>query len=178
MISYGGNECHALVDALIRGMVEKKRLHPRKVDSTQWGRFRNVLHMVIFYDLACRAANGSCRRRITVLCLTRHLCIVSTCPLQVQGEVQASHRQRVPVPSLVGDRCGTSTLLPGCASCMLHTTNSTHANASPIRVALSSRTFVQGRCTPSSTPSFVAFLRVSSLWPAPRTCKETRPRPS
>ena len=33
MISYGGNECHALVDALIRGMVEKKRLHPRKVDS-------------------------------------------------------------------------------------------------------------------------------------------------
>ena len=55
MISYGGNECHALVDALIRGMVEKKRLHPRKVDSPLWGNFRNVLHMVIFYDLACRA---------------------------------------------------------------------------------------------------------------------------
>ena len=53
--SYGGNECHALVDALIRGMVEKKRLHPRKVDSPLWGNFRNVLHMVIFYDLACRA---------------------------------------------------------------------------------------------------------------------------
>ena len=55
MISYGGNECHALVDALIRGMVEKKRLHPRKVDSPLWGSFKNVLHMVIFYDLACRA---------------------------------------------------------------------------------------------------------------------------
>lgn len=55
MISYGGNECHALVDALIRGMVEKKRLHPRKVDSTLGGNLRNVLHMVIFYDLACRA---------------------------------------------------------------------------------------------------------------------------
>jgi hypothetical protein len=36
-------------------MVEKKRLHPRKVDSTLWGNLRNVLHMVIFYDLACRA---------------------------------------------------------------------------------------------------------------------------
>ena len=55
MISYGGNECHALVDALIRGMVEKKRLHPRKVDSPLWGSLKNVLHMVIFYDLACRA---------------------------------------------------------------------------------------------------------------------------
>ena len=55
MISYGGNECHALVDALIHGMVEKKRLHPRKVDSTLWGNLRNVLHMVVFYDLACRA---------------------------------------------------------------------------------------------------------------------------
>jgi len=55
MISYGGNECHALVDALIRGMVEKKRLHPRNVDSPLWGSLKNVLHMVIFYDLACRA---------------------------------------------------------------------------------------------------------------------------
>jgi hypothetical protein len=33
MISYGGNESHALVDALIRDMVEKQRLHPRRVDS-------------------------------------------------------------------------------------------------------------------------------------------------
>ena len=120
-------------------------------------------------------ANGSCRRRTTILCLTHHLYVVSTRPLQVHGEVQASHRQPVPVPSLVGDGCGP----PQPSSLVVHHDAAYNKQHPRKRKSDMSRSaFVQGRCTPSSTPSFVAFLRVSSPWPAPRTRKETRPRPS
>ena len=55
MISYWGNECHAVVDALLIYMLAQGKFQPRAVNSNLWAEMANEPYMVLFYDLACRA---------------------------------------------------------------------------------------------------------------------------